>query len=111
MPQSYRLERSVDLGPRFHGGPFAPSPRLPRRMGTLICTAIRSRLLLAFDYDGMRRVVAPYCHGATQSGEALRAVQIGGESRSNGFGFGKLWLVARMRNLEVLEENFVASDP
>jgi hypothetical protein len=76
-----------------------------------ICVAIRGRLLLEFEYDGLRRVVAPYCHGATKSGEALRAIQVRGESRSAGFQFGKLWLVARMQNVRVTAEAFVADDP
>ncbi len=33
-----------------------------------ICAAIRNCELLEFDYDGLRRVVAPYCHGFTQQG-------------------------------------------
>jgi hypothetical protein len=27
-----------------------------------ICQAIRTRVLLEFDYDGRHRVAAPYCH-------------------------------------------------
>lgn len=76
-----------------------------------ICTAIRRRVLLEFEYDGLHRVVAPYCHGFTRNGEALRAIQIGGSSRSGGFGFGKLWTVERMRNLRVSDEVFTADDP
>lgn len=80
-------------------------------MQSLICAAIRNRVLLEFEYDGRRRVVAPYCHGVTQNGEALRAVQIRGESRSGGFGFGKLWVVTRMQNLRLTDEPFVSDDP
>ena len=43
-----------------------------------ICEAIARRLLLEFDYNGARRVAAPYCHGASTSGkESLRAVERG----------------------------------
>jgi hypothetical protein len=79
-------------------------------MVDLVCAAIRSRRLLAFEYDGLRRVVAPYCHGLSQGGEVLRAVQVRGESRSKGYGFGKLWVVARMRNVQVMDETFTAGD-
>ncbi|HKQ71931.1 MAG TPA: hypothetical protein VJT73_21450 [Polyangiaceae bacterium] len=80
-------------------------------MRSPICVAIRSRVLLEFEYDGLRRVVAPYCHGRTRSGEALRGVQVRGESRSKGLGFGKLWTVARMRHVHLLQEAFEPSDP
>src|SRR5690242_12217735 len=80
-------------------------------MESPICAAIRSCRLLAFEYEGLHRVVSPYCHGMTQGGEALRAIQIRGESRTGGFGFGKLWLLARMSHVRVLEETFVPNDP
>jgi hypothetical protein len=41
----------------------------------------------------------------------LRAIQIGGASHSRGFGFGKLWAVAEMRHVRVLEERFAPADP
>lgn len=56
----------------------------------MLCAAIRDLELIEFEYDGLRRVVAPYCHGFTTKGEVLRAIQVGGESRSGGLGFGKL---------------------
>ncbi len=77
-----------------------------------ICKAIRARMILEFDYEGHLRVVQPYCHGVTSTGsESLRAVQVGGESRSGGFGSGKLWTVAKMSHLRVTETSFVPSDP
>lgn len=60
-------------------------------------------------------MVAPYCHGkSTRGGEALRGVQLRrpeSESKSGGFGFAKLWLVAEMTNIRVLTEPFVPDDP
>ena len=77
-----------------------------------ICTAIRARSLLEFDYHGLHRIVAPYCHGvSTRGSEVMRAVQIRGHSKSGGFGFGKLWIVDAMHNARVLEESFVPNDP
>lgn len=77
-----------------------------------ICEAIQARMLLEFDYDGHHRVVAPYCHGVTTRGvESLRAVQVGGESRSGGFGYGKLWTVAKMTNFRTTGEPFAPDDP
>jgi hypothetical protein len=77
-----------------------------------LCTAIRSRTLLEFDYEGMPRIVAPYCHGTTSKNvEVLRAIQVGGASRSGGFGFGKLWHISKMQNVRNTSERFVPTDP
>jgi hypothetical protein len=79
---------------------------------SLVCDAIRSHVLLEFDYHGHHRVVAPYCHGVNARGlEVLRAVQIRGTSASQGFGFGKLWLIADMEQARTLAEAFVPADP
>jgi hypothetical protein len=78
----------------------------------LICEAIRKRTLLQFHYHLRLRVVAPYCHGvSTRDVEVLRAIQVRGESGSGGFGFGKLWAVAEMVNLRILDETFIPDDP
>jgi hypothetical protein len=77
-----------------------------------LCRAIRNHTLVEFDYDGLHRVVAPYCHGVTSKNvEVLRAIQVGGASRSSGFGFGKLWHVGKMSNLRGSGEKFLATDP
>lgn len=80
-------------------------------MSPIICAAIRDLRLLEFDYDGLHRVVAPYCHGFTAHGEVLRAVQVRGESHSRGMGFGKLWKLSKMLNLRPTTEPFVPDDP
>jgi len=76
-----------------------------------ICEAIRARRLLAFDYGGKARVVAPYCHGVSRSGEVLRGIHVRGASRSHGFGFGKLWVVRAMSKVRITAEPFVPDDP
>lgn len=64
----------------------------------IICEAIEQRCRLEFEYDGLLRIVEPYCHGVTSRGnECLRAVQIGGAAGR--LGFGKLWTIAKMTNL------------
>src|SRR3990170_8020097 len=61
----------------------------------IICQAIQQLRKLIFHYNGLRRVVAPYCYGiSTRDTEVLRGVQIGGASNSRGYGFGKLWTVS-----------------
>ena len=76
-----------------------------------ICEAIHARKLLAFEYGDRPRVVQPYCHGVTRSGEALRAIQVRGTSSSPASTGGKLWTVSKMRGLRVLDEMFVPDDP
>lgn len=79
---------------------------------SIICEAIRKRVLIEFEYHGGRRIVAPYCHGVSARGvEVLRAIQIDGFSASGGYGFGKLWAVPDMQNLQILAETFVPDDP
>jgi hypothetical protein len=78
----------------------------------LICEAIRKRTLLEFRYHDRLRVVAPYCCGVSSRGSnVLRAVQVRGESASGGLGFGKLWTVAEIADLRVLDEPFRPDDP
>jgi hypothetical protein len=78
----------------------------------LVCRAIRLRALLQFRYDGLVRVVAPYCHGVTtRDREALRGVQLRGGSRSGSIGVGKLWLTAKMSGVRILPESFTPDDP
>jgi hypothetical protein len=80
-----------------------------------ICAAIAARRLLEFEYRGAHRIVAPYCHGRSRQGaEVLRAVQLrrpNSRSPSGGFGFGKLWHVAAMANVQVRDEAFAPDDP
>src|SRR5688572_17913279 len=79
---------------------------------SVVCEAIRTRSLLAFDYHGLPRVVAPYCHGVSTKGvELLRAIQVRGASSSGGLGFGKLWVIAELVAPRILDEPFVADDP
>ncbi len=78
----------------------------------LICEAIRTRSVLVFDYHGLNRVVAPYCHGhSSRDVELLRAVQLRGQSSSGGLGFGKLWTVAELVGARITGEVFVPDDP
>jgi hypothetical protein len=78
----------------------------------VICEAIRRRALLEFQYTGLHRVVQPYCFGVSAKGvEVLRGTQVGGSSHSRGFGFGKLWTVAKMSEPRILESTFEPDDP
>ena len=79
---------------------------------SLLCRAIRTRMVLEFEYDGRPRVVHPYCHGTTPKGQQLlRAVQVDGETRSGGMRYGKLWTVSKLENVQVTTTPFTPDDP
>lgn len=85
-----------------------PDAPYPRRLELTICEAIAGLRLLTFEYNGVARIVQPYCHGFTRTGaETLRAVEVGGR----GGAFGKLWTVAKMQNLRATAEHFTPDDP
>jgi hypothetical protein len=78
----------------------------------LLCRAIRTRAVVEFQYDGLHRVVHPYCHGTTRLGqESLRGVQVAGESRSGAVGIGKLWTLSKVSNVRITAESFRPDDP
>lgn len=77
----------------------------------VLCAAVQNCELLEFDYDGLHRIVAPYAHGFTSNGEVLRAIQVRGESGSRGMGFGKLWMVDKMRDVRRTGTAFAPDDP
>ena len=82
--------------------------RYPTHLDPNICEAIARCFLLAFEYNGVHRVVQPYCHGFTRSGrETLRAIEVGARGRA----FGKLWTVAKMERLRLTAEHFIPDDP
>jgi len=86
--------------------------RISAGTSPLICQAIQQRRKLAFDYNGLHRIVAPYCYGiSTTDAEILRAIQVGGQSSSRKYGIGKLWTVSLMSKLELVDETFVPNDP
>ncbi len=80
-------------------------------MHDVICAAIENCELLEFDYDGLHRVVAPYCHGSIREREVLRGIQVRGDSHSRSWGFGKLWSLDKVRNLRRNGESFIPNDP
>jgi len=78
----------------------------------LLCRAIRTHAVVEFEYDGLTRVVHPYCHGTSRKGhDSLRGVQIAGESRSGAVGVGKLWTLSKIRNVRITGESFRPDDP
>jgi hypothetical protein len=95
------------------GDHSAQTSSRPSSLEPRICEAIRTLSVLEFEYEGRLRVVHPYCHGFTSTGlETLRAIQVEGESRTGGFGYGKLWTVAKMSHLRTtIGRRFQPEDP
>jgi hypothetical protein len=86
--------------------------RKSRRAADAITEAINRKVLLQFSYNGRVRTVEPYCYGLSTAGsDVLRAIEVGGSSRSGPAGFGKLWKVSEMSEVRVSEERFAPDDP
>lgn len=76
-------------------------------MNRLICEAISTRAVISFNYDGGMRIVEPHCHGISTKGkEAMRGFQIKGTSQSGEFYGWKLFTVAKIGNLRILDQTF-----
>jgi predicted DNA-binding transcriptional regulator YafY len=81
-------------------------------MNSTICSAIRSRRVVQFDYDGGLRTAEPFCHGASMDGhDLLRAYQTGGYSESGNSVGWRLFRVDRMNNLNITDESFSGNRP
>lgn len=76
-------------------------------MRQLICQAIQEQRHLEFYYGGYRRVVEPHCHGVTTAGnEVLRGFQFAGSSKSGNSFQAKLFEVAKMSRIKLLNSTF-----
>lgn len=76
-----------------------------------ICTAIKSRNYLIFDYDGLPREIEPHAHGTSSTGkEVVRGFQTDGKSSSGPLGW-RLWNVAKMKSLSVSKTTFIGTRP
>jgi len=79
---------------------------------TLICNAIAARKLLMFAYGDAVRVVEPHLFGVTGAGnETLSAWLRQGLSRSDPEGWWRTYLVAEMRDVQMLDETFAGARP
>ena len=80
-------------------------------MNRRICTAIRSRNYLEFNYDGLPREIEPHAHGTSSTGkEIVRGFQTGGKSSSEPLGW-RLWNVAKMKSFSVSDSTFIGTRP
>ncbi|MGZ7070023.1 MAG: hypothetical protein ACXVH2_01625 [Methanobacterium sp.] len=73
----------------------------------IICSAIKSRQLIQFNYEDSTRIVEPYCYGLSKNdNEVLRAYQIKGHSKSGHPVGWKLFSVSKMEDIKVSNEFF-----
>lgn len=81
-------------------------------MNSLLCSAIRNRRVVTFYYDGGRRTVEPYCHGASEAGhDLLRGYQTAGYSRSGVTQGWKMFRLDELTGLAMTDEVFVNIRP
>lgn len=78
-----------------------------------VCSAIKEKCLISFLYDGHLRVVIPATHGVLGStgNEGLRGYQIRGTRDAGTLPNWGLFLVSKMQDLKILEENFIELPP
>lgn len=81
-------------------------------MTSLVCEAIRRRVLTTFFYDGGPRMVEPYCHGMSSTGKGLvRAYQVEGFSRSGQPVGWKLFETMKMVDVHLTDDHFPGDRP
>ncbi|MCX9009683.1 MAG: hypothetical protein OIN66_01050 [Candidatus Methanoperedens sp.] len=81
-------------------------------MNPVICSAIRSKQIIRFDYSGGLRTIEPFCYGVSTSGnEILRAYQRDGYSVSGKPAGWKLFRISGVSNLTVTDEHFDGNRP
>jgi hypothetical protein len=81
-------------------------------MNPLLCSAIKNRRLITFNYDGGRRIVEPYCHGASEAGhDLLRGYQTAGYSRSGASQGWKMFRLDELTGLAMTDEIFADIRP
>ncbi len=81
-------------------------------MNLIICSAIQSKQIIEFYYNGGYRSVEPLCYGVTSAGnEILRGYQTGGHSVSGNPVGWKLFLISGISNLIITGKHFDAPRP
>jgi hypothetical protein len=90
-------------------------PRKRRKctlMDPSICSAISSRAVLEFSYEGLPRTAEPRCHGLNKAGkEVLRAYQVGGYSKSRRLPLWRLYDVSKMSGIRQTGKTFPGYRP
>lgn len=79
----------------------------PTSLHQLLLSAIEEKRLIAFVYQGLRRVAEPHDYGLANGQTQLLVYQIAGESRSKKLPDWRLIRVAQMTQLRLLEKRFL----
>ena len=73
----------------------------------IICSAIKSKQLIQFNYKEGIRIVEPYCYGLSKNDkEILRAYQVKGDSKSGHPEGWKLFSASKIENIKINHELF-----
>jgi hypothetical protein len=81
-------------------------------MNNTICSAINSKKVIRFSYEGSTRLVEPFCHGVSKAGnDVLRAHRIRGYSESEHEPPWRLYIVLKMSNIGIMEDTFSGDRP
>ena len=73
----------------------------------IICSAVKSKQMIQFNYEDSTRIAEPYCYGQSRAGnEVLRAYQIKGYSKSSNPVGWKLFRASKMENIIITDEYF-----
>lgn len=77
-------------------------------MNTAICDAIRDGEIIEFEYEGMAKIVEPFCYGVGADGqELLRGFVIGGFSEVLNQEYSwKLFEVSHMGTMQYIGKKF-----
>jgi hypothetical protein len=76
-----------------------------------LCSAIKSKRLVAFNYQGLPRIAEPHDYGRMNGVEQLLVYQIEGESRSQKLPDWRLIRVAEIKELTILDRSFSGGRP
>lgn len=81
-------------------------------MNDKLCSAIDSKKVIRFLYDGGQRLAEPFCHGKGKQGQDfLRAYQVGGYSESGNSVGWKLFRVDQIRDITITLDSFSGVRP
>ncbi len=80
---------------------------MENNMKKVICSAIRSKQMIQFNYEDSTRVAEPYCYGQSNEGnEFLRAFQVKGHSKSGNPVGWKLFRASKIENIIITKDYF-----
>lgn len=74
-------------------------------MKDIFCEAIKTQKRVKMKYNGTERVIEPHTFGYDKGVAKVRASQASGYSKSGNYDL-KVFIIAKMSNIELLNENF-----